>query len=256
MKAEEPVRENVASRALIYLIIAGLAAGALSIGAVYSVTHQLYAAGYYTLSSLFDATGVDVGPALGASLEPFSPAFYLIAGVSALDGIVKIVIIGFVIAAVVNFIASIDIKAKLFGVAGHRLRNHVIVCGYSKLAEKLCIELAGMKEQFVVINRSQPKVDMVRDAGWLAVRNDFTFADALKSVSIDSASAVVFLTPDDYENLLGVITARSLNKGIKIISRGKDDSTITKIQRAGADVCVVPEVIAGLELGDKIVSRL
>ena len=256
MKAQDIIQENVANRALLVLVIVVLIATVITMFTVYSVTHQFYASGYYTMSALFDATGVDVSSALSSSVMPFSQAFYLIVGVSAFDGLVKIVIIGFVIAAVVNFIANVDIKARLFGIARRRLRNHVIICGYSKLAERLCMELHDMNIPFLVINRSQPKIDMVNDAGWIGVRGDFTFEGMLESASIDTAKAIVFLTPDDYENLLGVITAHHLNKKIKIISRGKEDNTITKIQRAGADMCVVPEVIAGLELGDKIVSRV
>jgi voltage-gated potassium channel Kch len=256
MKPQEATIDNSVDVAIGYLIIVVLLASFVSFGVIYGVTHNFYTSGYYTLSALFDATGIDMSSILSADVQQFTTAFYLVVGISAIDGIIKIMVIGFVIAAVVNFFAGVDIRSRLFGAAKGSLKNHIIVCGYSKLAERLCGELHEKKIPFIVINRSQPKVDMVRDAGWLALREDFTHDSAFKNAMIEKAKAVVFLTENDYENLLGVVTARHMNKDVMIISRGKEDNTIPKIRRAGAGICIVPEVIAGLELGDRIAAKM
>ena len=42
-----------------------------------------------------------------------------------------------------------------------------------------------------------------------------------------------------------------MQPSLKIISRARHDTSV-RMQRAGANLCLVPEVVAGIELGESI----
>ena len=244
------------TRLLFVLFFSAAFFTGVSIVLLAEIVHSYYVAGYYTLSALFDAVGIDESTALTAAIPFFSPQFYLIIGISIVDGLIKIFIIGLFIAAFIDMLTNLDIGSKITGLSKKSLKNHVIVCGYSFLAEKVALELTHKKAPFIIIDRNPTKVDEIREVGYTALHEDFTYDTTLKNAGIDSAKAIMFLTVDDYSNLLGVITARHLNSKLKIIARAGDPEAITKIHRAGAELCVVPEVLAGIDIGDAIISKV
>lgn len=227
----------------------------MSIALTTYVVHNPYAATYYTIDSMFDAVGVDEAALFYTNVQQFSTPFYILMLVSLMDGLVKIIIVGFVVAALVNTMAIIGHKARLGGGLKKGIRGHYIVCGYSGLAEHVLLELQDMGLQLVVIEKDQARADLAEEAGLNTVRADFTSTQALRDAGVAGAKGIMFLTDNDYENLLGVVTARHLNPQIRIISKVEDANAITKVHRAGAELCVVPEVLAGLELGESIINR-
>ena len=84
------------------------------------------------------------------------------------------------------------------------------------------------------------------------VEGDFTDRKVLDSASISKAKAIVFTTESDFINLLGIVTAHHMEPELKIITRARSESSVRKMQRGGADLCLVPEVVAGIELGERI----
>lgn len=240
------------------VMILAVAAGLftlLSVGIIYGITHSLYTAGYYTISALFDAVGVDVSTSLSTLAAPYTGAFYEVVAVSILDGLVKTVIVGFVLAAIINAISTIDLQARLSGITKRRLKDHVILCGYSSLGERIAHTMRERKIPFVVVAKSKEKADEAREAGFPVLHEDFTTDEALRNAEISKAKAIIFMRSDDYDNLLGVITAHHLNSKVRIISKAQDIGAVTKIHRAGAELCVVPEMLAGIELGEAILTR-
>ncbi len=116
-----------------------------------------------------------------------------------------------------------------------------------------------MKEQkrrFVVVEKDASKIETLRGLGYTAIRGNFSDERILKKCSIGSAKAVIFCTESDFENLLGIVTAYYLNPNIDIISRAREESSVTKMHRAGASLCVVPEILAGLDMGDIIARKI
>ncbi len=240
---------------LIILALVAIAAVLLTVGVINKVINNYYASGYFAISALFDAVGIDV-TGLSSITPSMGFGFYEVLSVLALDGIIKIIIIGFIIATIVGIITNFDIRSRLSGYTLKKLKGHVIVCGYSGLAERVCDDLQSSRIPFVVIEKSRAVVDGLRDAGMLALNGDFGTEQMLRAASIENAGAVLMLAGDDYENLLGIIAAHHINSKIKIISRAKAETTLTKLHRAGAELCVVPEVLAGLEIGNYIVTKV
>ncbi len=247
--------KDVTAKLLAALVLTTIFFTVFSIIVITGIVGNFYAAGSYTISALFDAVGIGQSSLFTAAVPLYSTQFDIIVGLSIIDGLIKIMIIGFFVAALINVITSIDLGSRLASMSKRNWKDHIIICGYSLLAERVAIELAQKKIPFLVIDSSPAKTDEIREAGFTALHEDFTTDIALKNAAIEKASAIMFLTVNDYNNLLGVITARHLNSKIKIITRADDSNSVTKIHRAGAELCVVPEVLAGIELGEAIFAH-
>jgi voltage-gated potassium channel len=257
LNVPEVDRRDLAGKTLAGLAIAAIAFALISFYVVDGISHNTYASGYYTISSLFDAVGINTMPLLQAAAPPFSAAFDALILISVIDGIVKIVAVGLALAAVVEILTGANIVSQVNFLATRRMSNHIIICGYSRIAEQICLDLKKKKEKFIVIDKNPSTIELLFDIGYLAVNGDFTSAETLEAARVGHARAIVFSAKDELPNLMGIITAKHINKSIKVISRASDEvHSITKMQRAGVELCVVPEVISGVEIGTAITERL
>ena len=253
MEGKKQEEERLAGLTLVVLTAIGIAFTAFSILEFYTITGNIYNASYYSLLSIFDAEGITP---ITNYIAPFTLEFYRLILVLAADGVVKIVIIGLVMASFINIMSDIDIKSKLAGIVAKRISGHTVICGYSMLAERLCAELAAQKRKFIVIVDSEADAEMLRALGYQTIEGDFKSENVLRKAYVENAKTIIFDARDDFDNMMGVISAKHLNSRIKVITRVKDEYTVTKMHRAGADQCVVPEIVAGVELGNYIVSKL
>ena len=236
--------------AMLLLLVIASAVGTVLF--VYHYVGNFYDAEYFTVSALFDINGVSLSPAFDYHLLTFDNEFYATFPILMFDGIIKIVAIGFILAGVVELISVINLFEKLGNIGVRKMSKGIIVCGYNDLAESICARLKKEKRKFVIVDKDPEKVEMLRGLGYIAVRGNFTSENILKKCSIGSAKAIVFSTESDFENMLGIVTAHYLNPDINIVSRAREEASVTKMHRAGAGLCVVPEVLAGLDMGDII----
>ncbi len=253
----ENAEESFASRAVPLLILSVMAVAFLSFSVVYSVSHIAYASLYYTLSALFDAGGVGgFDMQLIGSTPLFSSGFYVLSAISLADGAVKIIIVSFLIASLLDVLTGLNIRSRIVARSARRMRGHVIVCGYSPLGEKICDELASKGKRFVVVDKDKAKIEEIENKGYPFIEGDFSNKLTLKGASIDNAEEIVFTTENDFDNMLGIVTARNLSKTVKVVSRAKEEAARASMHNAGANLCVVPELLAGLEIGEMVASKV
>ena len=53
-----------------------------------------------------------------------------------------------------------------------------------------------------------------------------------------------------------MITVKKIAPKAKTIIRINDESSVTKMLRAGADLCIIPEILVGIDLGNNIVNKI
>ncbi|MCL4403595.1 MAG: NAD-binding protein [Candidatus Marsarchaeota archaeon] len=253
----ESAEESFASRAVPILIISVVLFALISFLVIDKMSHNTYSSLYYTLAALFDAGGVGGFDTPLISTTPlFSQDFYILTGISLIDGMIKVVIVSFLIASLLDLITGINIKSKIVARSAHQMIGHVIVCGYSPLGEKVCDELAANKKKFVIIDKDKTKIEEIESKGYSFIEGDFTSSATLESASIKSASEIVFATESDFDNMLGIVTARTISKEVKIVSRAKEETARASMHSAGATLCVVPELLAGLEIGEMVATKV
>jgi len=135
-------------------------------------------------------------------------------------------------------------------------KEHVIVCGYGIVGERVVDILLEHKVNVVVIEMDHKKAELLRDRGIPVVEGDATTSKALKEAGIADAKAIAIAMDDDAKNLFATITAKSLNENIIIATRANDDLFETKLTDAGANFVATPNKSASDELFNEIIKGL
>jgi voltage-gated potassium channel len=128
------------------------------------------------------------------------------------------------------------------------LRDHFIVCGYGRLGTRIVRDLMARGESFVVIDQKEEHEERLLAEGIPHVIGDATHDDILMNAGVTRARGLVAALDSDASNVLTVLTARGFNPKLLVVSRANNDSSESKLRRAGADRVVTPEDIGGHRL--------
>ena len=140
-----------------------------------------------------------------------------------------------------NYIKTYRVDKKIA-----KLKNHVIIVGYGRNGEQAAIELKEHGVDFVIVDRRDNVISRARqDAELLYINGDATHEDVLEKARVREARALIATTPNDADNVFVVLTARSMNPGLTIISRASEMESQMKLKRAGASNVIMPERIGG-----------
>lgn len=136
-----------------------------------------------------------------------------------------------------------------------KLNKHVIVCGYGRNGYQACVELAGHKENFVIVEKREHVVSRIlEDPELLYVQGDASSEEVLDSAKIRNARALITALPNDADNMYVVLTAREMNPNLVIVSRASEFRSDMKLRRAGASNVIMPDRIGGQRMA-KLVSQ-
>lgn len=128
------------------------------------------------------------------------------------------------------------------------LFNHVIVCGYGIVGERVVAVLKDAGIEFVVIELEDNKVRELHDKGYAVVHGDATSSTVLEEASIGTAKAVAIVMDNDAKDLFSILTVRSINKDVFIATRANDEFLREKLIEAGADYVIMPQKSASKEI--------
>lgn len=143
-----------------------------------------------------------------------------------------------------NIITSRDVK---------KLKNHVIVCGFGRNGNKVCEELKKDNIEFVVIESNSEIInDFPEEKNYYFINGNATLDEVLLEAGINQASTIICSLPLDADNVFITLTARELNRNIKIISKANDVSSEKKLYRAGATYVVMPDRLGGIHMANLI----
>jgi voltage-gated potassium channel len=133
-----------------------------------------------------------------------------------------------------------------------KMENHVIVCGYGRNGKQVVKELRSFNEPVVVIDQDHEIV--INNIGQPVrfLEGDATSDEVLLKADIRTAKALITSLPNDADNLYVVLTARSLNPNLNIISRASDESSESKLRIAGVDSVVMPERVGGAHMATMV----
>lgn len=138
------------------------------------------------------------------------------------------------------------LKTKRVSKRIEKLTDHVIICGYGRNGEQAALELTDHGQPFVIIERRENVIMRIQDdPNLLFVQGDATNEEVLRTAGIDRARALIATTPNDADNMFVVLTARSMNPKLTIISRASEIGSDIKLRRAGATNVIMPERMGG-----------
>lgn len=130
------------------------------------------------------------------------------------------------------------------------LKNHVILCGYGRNGHQAALILRVHNIPFVVIekNENMMKKFIAEGEKLLHLEGDGTDDELLKIAGIERARALITTLPVDAENVFIILSARTLNPAMNIISRASEATSVAKMKKAGATSVIMPDRIGGTHM--------
>mgnify|MGYP005989287699 CR=1 FL=1 len=144
-------------------------------------------------------------------------------------------------------------EEKIIGEA-NSLENFIIICGFGRMGKVLAEEFTKIDQKFIIIDQNDETFKHSNNQKLFAIKGDATDSVLLENIGINSggASSIIAITDNDAVNLSIILTARSLNKNIRIISRANDTKAKQKLLLAGADEVILANEITALVASEYI----
>jgi voltage-gated potassium channel len=160
--------------------------------------------------------------------------------------VVALIIFGvsaFLSAIVVFFVPFLE--RRIAGVASRlertqmeQLSQHVIVCGTSPEVRAVAEAFRHRDVPVVVLSPDANEIQLLQSEGHYAHLGESSSEDALRDVGVDRARALVAADSSDAENLLTVMTVRSMVPSLPVVAVASSDASIPKLRRAGASEAI------------------
>jgi len=124
-----------------------------------------------------------------------------------------------------------------------RLEQHHIVCGFGRVGRAAWTELKARGVPCVVVESKQGRAEIARSLGAAVVQQDATHNVALEAAGVERAVSLLACVESDNDNLVIVLSARSLNTELQIVARANENESEDKLILAGADRVVLPQIV-------------
>ncbi len=136
-----------------------------------------------------------------------------------------------------------------------KLNNHVIICGFGRNGRRAAVKLKAYHQDFVVIESDRQIIEEhLIDKDINFIEGDATSDEDLTRAGALRAKSLISTLSKDADNLYVVISARSLNPKINIISRAAHESAEKKLKVVGANHVVMPEGVGGAHMATLVMS--
>ena len=132
-----------------------------------------------------------------------------------------------------------------------RMDGHVIVCGWGRVGREVARYLANGQTDLVVVDRDPERLSGIPYA---SVCGDVADDAVLLGAGLDRAAALVAALDTDADNLYVTVAAKSMRPDIQIIARARNESSESKLVRAGADRVVNPQQLGGDRMASFVVQ--
>ncbi len=126
-----------------------------------------------------------------------------------------------------------------------KMNNHYILCGAGETGEVIINEFTKNKTEFVIIEKDIHRYKTYLAQGLNIINGDATEEEILQLANIKQAKGIISSLPTDVDNVFVVLTARTMNRDIYIISRAIDKHAPDKLKRAGANKTISANEIGG-----------
>jgi len=176
---------------------------------------------------------------------------------------VGLILIGFVAVAfagravvesILERVWDVSFKINIMKTKISRMNNHYIVCGYGRVGSGAVESLIRAKADFVIIDPNHEKCLELQKQNIMFIEGDASHENILLEAGIKNAKGLISLLSNDPDNLFLVLTARELNPSLFIISRAEEQSSESKILRAGADKVTTPYQSTGKQIANAVLG--
>lgn len=133
-----------------------------------------------------------------------------------------------------------------------KMNDHYIICGYGRVGQNVVEGLRANLFEIVVVDGRQDRADELDEKGVHYVIGDATDDSVLAQAGIERASGLCMCLPSDADNVFTILSARTLNPNLYIISRCNTVESEHKLRMAGADHVINPYRITGSRMAAQL----
>ena len=222
----------------------------------------VFTAGVFGFKFLFDYKWIDAAymtvitiTTVGyGELHPLGPSEKIF---TSLFILASVLIVGYSIKVITENILSQsnigNLRQKKVQKKIQSLENHVVICGYGRNGMQAVQKLMAYNTPVVIIERDEEVVERYSKGKFLFIHGNASEDEILAQAGIEKASTLISALPSDADNLFIVLSARQINKNLKIISRATEESSYKKLKLAGADNVIMPDKIGGDHMASLVV---
>ncbi len=191
--------------------------------------------------------------------QSLGSAFYFIVMVMTLIGaanpntfageLVGIVVAVLAVGVILSFMTQILGPAALSAYwEAHRVRkasrmkNHIVLCGYSDTARVLLKNLP--MEQVLVVVKDKATADALADQGVAALQGDYETAEVLRKAGVAESRAVIAASPEDSENAFICLTAKQIVRQVPVFATVSSQENLDKLREVKADHIISPALLS------------
>jgi voltage-gated potassium channel len=126
-----------------------------------------------------------------------------------------------------------------------QMRDHVVVCGWGRVGRAVAHDLVRAGKDVVIVDIDDDRVRMLDIP---TVVGDATLDTTLRAAGIEHAAALVAALEGDAENLFVTLSSRAINLELFIVARARQEESVPKLERAGADRVVNPQELGAARM--------
>jgi voltage-gated potassium channel len=166
--------------------------------------------------------------------------------------------LGYALSTVASFIIEGQLNNIIRGRRMDRriaeLDNHIIICGGGRTGKHIVGEFYKTRTSFVLIEQDTNVLHHIPYINNIAhIQADATEDEILLEAGIERAKGLIAALGDDKDNVFIVLSARSLNPGLRILARCNEEENEEKLRKAGANEIVSPNSIGGMRMASLMV---
>ena len=169
----------------------------------------------------------------------------------------SVIIVGYALKIITEYMISkndiSELKRKKMQKKIDALSNHIVICGFGRNGQQAAKKLGTHNRTFVVVESDKEIIDKHQNEGILFVLGNANEDEVLQSAGIQRAECLISALPNDSDNVFVVLSARQMNKTIRIISRASNESSYSKLKLAGANNVILPDKIGGDHMASLVV---
>ena len=198
------------------------------------------------IDSLFDAIYWSLITISTVGYGDISPVTNAGRTISMLTIIAGIAMISFATSVIVSAFSERlnEIKESRLIEQVNKSRSFLIVCGYGQMVKMFFRQKKGKIDDYIILDKTQKRVDQARKDGYNAVLEDASRFDTLSKFNVEHANITILcLTGSDVENIYITLNAKSISRKIKVIARVNDINIVSKFEYAGADHLLMPNEV-------------
>ena len=133
-----------------------------------------------------------------------------------------------------------------------RMKNHIVLCGYSDTARVLLERLP--KDEVLVVVKDPALAESLSARGYPAIAGNYETAEALRRAGVEESRAVVAASPEDSENAFVALTAKIVAPGVPVFATVSSEENVDKLKAARADRIISPALLSAAAILESLGS--